>query len=380
MTANAFKMWAAARLTYVALCLAAVTTTAELRRALIQTAIQTQGDGDSAQIKVTATRGLVIDAGSGGSRIHVYNWQPRIFKTIPPDLSYPTTDERWSAKMAPGVAEFAGDPAGLRAHLAPLIDFAVRTLVGEEVRFGDYPIYFKATGGVRELNVKQREALMVQIRAYLSDKTFCPFFFRDDFARVISGEEEAIYSWAGINFLMGNLLPASKGIGTATGGTYGTLDLGGASCQIAFFMPNQDISESLFRMQIGGQKHWNVYTKSFLSYGHNSARARHFAALADAAFASSKGKDPTAVDYCLPSGYSEKNPGSAGLGPGFVADPAAPPPAHVVTITGPSEPVPDQFDRCLAALRPLLNKDLNRFCDAVRGGASVVRFYLSVSL
>ena len=42
---------------------------------------------------------------------------------------------------------------------------------------------------------------------------------------------------------MGNLLPESKGIGSATGdlGTYGTLDLGGASCQIAFFMPNQGI-------------------------------------------------------------------------------------------------------------------------------------------
>ena len=37
-----------------------------------------------------------------------------------------------------------------------------------------------------------------------------------------------------------------------------------------------DISENLFRLQIGGQKHWNVYTKSFLSFGHNSARERHF--------------------------------------------------------------------------------------------------------
>ena len=30
---------------------------------------------------------------------------------------------------------------------------------------------------------------------------------------VIVGEEEAIFSWAATNFLMGSLLPASQGVG-----------------------------------------------------------------------------------------------------------------------------------------------------------------------
>jgi hypothetical protein len=34
------------------------------------------------------------------------------------------------------------------------------------------------------------------------------------------GEEEAIYSWAAINFLKGDLLSESKGIGTANGGIF----------------------------------------------------------------------------------------------------------------------------------------------------------------
>jgi Golgi nucleoside diphosphatase len=78
--------------------------------------------------------------------------------------------------------------------------------------------------------------------------------------RILSGEEEAIYSWSAINFLMGTLLPASQGTGEARpiNGTYGTLDLGGSSSQIAFFVPSQDISEGLFKLQIGSQKHWNV--------------------------------------------------------------------------------------------------------------------------
>ena len=40
--------------------------------------------------------GMVIDAGSGGSRLHIFRWQPRIFNTIPPAISVPTSDEKWT--------------------------------------------------------------------------------------------------------------------------------------------------------------------------------------------------------------------------------------------------------------------------------------------
>ena len=47
----------------------------------------------------------------------------------------------------------------------------------------------------------------------------------------------------------------------------------------------QDISEGLFKFQLGGQKHWNVYTKSFLQFGHVSARVRHVTGIAQEAIA-----------------------------------------------------------------------------------------------
>ena len=64
--------------------------------------------------------------------------------------------------------------------------------MGLEESFQYYPIFFKATGGMRELNLKQREEIMVWVRFYLSDKSFCPFYFHDDFARVISGNEQSV--------------------------------------------------------------------------------------------------------------------------------------------------------------------------------------------
>ncbi|CAM9393849.1 unnamed protein product [Ectocarpus sp. 13 AM-2016] len=97
----------------------------------------------------------------------------------------------------------------------------------------------------------------------------------------------------------------------------GTLDLGGASTQISFFKSDQDILANLFKLQIGAEKHWNVYTHSFLQFGLNSARARmhmkvvHAAAAAAAADADANegcvfGEAPVeVVDACLPKGFNE---------------------------------------------------------------------------
>jgi Golgi nucleoside diphosphatase len=232
---------------------------------------------------------------------------------------------------------------------------------------------------MRELNLKQREEIMYWVRFYLADKSFCPFYFRNDFARVISGEEEAIYSWAAINFLKGDLLLESKGSGPASGGeegTFGTLDLGGASSQIAFYVKNQDISENLFKLQIGGQKHWNVYTKSFLSFGHVSARRRHLQNIANNVLEkrqSGAAETPFAMDYCFHAGYTEMVDGIPNATSGVKRgahekdyDSLIPSySTNRVEVFGPAAPAGDQFDRCLKALRPLLEKDHALFCMEV---------------
>ena len=192
---------------------------------------------------------MVIDGGSGGSRLHVFRWEPRIFKQIPPAITVPTSDEKWTQRIGPGIADLSGSKDLIQDHLIKLLNFAKNTLVGLESDFSTYPIFFKATGGMREMPVSAREVVMSQVRHVLSNKTICPFYFTNDMARVISGEEEAIYSWAAVNFLLGNLIPQSIGSGTAaatqSNSTYGTIDLGGASSQIAFFVPSQVCNQHL---------------------------------------------------------------------------------------------------------------------------------------
>jgi len=54
-----------------------------------------------------------------------------------------------------------------------------------------------------------------------------PFSFASvEQARVISGEEEAAYAWAGVNFVTGSLLEASQGSGAANPtDAFGTLEV-----------------------------------------------------------------------------------------------------------------------------------------------------------
>lgn len=134
---------------------------------------------------------MVIDAGSGGSRLHVYSWKPRVFDTVPPPLSFPESDESWTVRITPGINQLAANRSQIEEHLAPLMDFATQTLESFKNNYQQYPIYFYATGGMRELPLADREAIMDVVRDLLNDKSFCPFYFRDDFARIISGTNTA---------------------------------------------------------------------------------------------------------------------------------------------------------------------------------------------
>ena len=263
-------------------------------------------------ISDTTVHGIMIDAGSTGSRLHVYEWKPRILVS-PQDitaavsgemLSFPGTESRWTDRLRPGLAEFAkllhnnGDQtngndtgatiaaptrtpeqvdaqldAAIGDYLKPLLEFAKSVLHTKRAEFGNFPLYLRATAGMRILPAADRARVMASVRRVLrTNTTLNPFgFTNDEQARTLSGEEEAIYNWAGVNFLVGDLIPETKGAGTVNPRrpTHGALDLGGGSTQISFFEPSQDIMSNLFKLHIGQAKHWNVYSHSFLFYGMN---------------------------------------------------------------------------------------------------------------
>lgn len=246
-------------------------------------------------ISDTTVHGMMIDAGSTGSRLHLYEWEPRVLKSDVDvqaavsgrKLSYPGTESRWTERLKPGIATFASLPdsellPALTDYLSPLIEFATAILHQKESLLGKFPIFLRATAGMRTLLPNDRARVLGAVRTLFANKTFCPFYFEDKHARVLSGEEEAIFDWTGVNFLLGNLVKQSEGSGEANNPavTYGALDLGGASAQISFIQKDDDIMANLFKLQIGQGKHWNVYAHSFLYFGVVEATNRFYARLA----------------------------------------------------------------------------------------------------
>jgi GDA1/CD39 (nucleoside phosphatase) family len=62
-------------------------------------------------------------------------------------------------------------------YLNPLLDFAKEVLMDKKKHWDTYPIYLKATGGLRALPRPYRIRLINAVRTIMEDTTFNPFFF-----------------------------------------------------------------------------------------------------------------------------------------------------------------------------------------------------------
>ena len=139
--------------------------------------------------------GMMIDAGSQGTRIHIYEFEARILSkkrdtedaVAGKKLSIPTTDTRWTNRLNPGLDTFAFIEDDdmmvdmVSEYLSPLIEFAKQVLVGKKQHWKHYPIYLKATGGLRALPRPYRIRLITAVRTIFQNTTFNPFFFEQEY-------------------------------------------------------------------------------------------------------------------------------------------------------------------------------------------------------
>lgn len=210
--------------------------------------------------------GAVIDAGSSGSRIYLFSWEPRSFQGLP-TLTTPVQVVFVSVPQGvPGIDTAAG-----RASLPDLLVKAKEKLNGLGVfDYSQVPLFLKATAGMRILSVALRTSIMAEVSATLAASGF---MFKQGWARTISGEEEGISGFISVNYLAGTL-PGMAGV-TSNAGTFGALDLGGASTQITFAPPaGVDIMSSQFDLRLSPTSQISVYTHSFLYMGQNEAVRR----------------------------------------------------------------------------------------------------------
>jgi Golgi apyrase len=123
--------------------------------------------------------------------------------------------------------------------------------------------------------------------------------------RIITGEEEGLFGWIAVNYLMDGFTGSSK-----ERTTYGFLDMGGASTQIAFepSPAHQGNTKNLIDVRLrllgGDEIRHKVYVTTWLGYGTNQARERYVGKVVTEFEASRDEEDDNDVvpDPCLPRG------------------------------------------------------------------------------
>jgi len=336
-------------------------------------------------IDVHTMHGMMIDAGSSGSRLHVYEFQPRILRgrketelaVSGKKLSYPGTVSRWTDRLRPGIAQLASYsdddivPA-MTEYLRPLLEFAETVLSTKKEHWGEFPIYLKATAGMRTLDKYNRLRVINACREVLYNTTVNSFKFETEQARVISGEEEAIYGWTATNFVLGTLIQSSEGSGAVINPTltHGSIEIGGASAQIAFYQNNEDIMANLFKLQIGQGKHWNVYAHSYLYFGIDEAYNRLGALLATGQSSSSSSSVASSVyNPCLPGGSQISFQSDIYFFEGHETRLSVAGQDKSYSTVLKNDHSTGDYQQCSAIANSLVNKRYNTWCDFAHHGS-----------
>ncbi|KAL6849306.1 Guanosine-diphosphatase [Amphichorda felina] len=287
---------------------------------------------------------LMVDAGSTGSRIHVYK-----FNNCGPTPELESEEFKMTAKEVGGLSNFKDDPVAAAKSLDPLLDVAMKTV--PDALKGCSPIAVKATAGLRRIGADSADKILKQVRTHLEeDYPFPVVSEENDGVVIMPGSEEGVYAWITTNYLLGKIGGPDKSE------TAAVFDLGGGSTQIVFeptFKGAADggMPEKLadgdhkYELDFGGRK-FELYQHSHLNYGLMAARETiHETLVKDLAVAKDKDNswmDKDIVHPCFSVGMTKE------------VDVAFDGADKTFNFTGPLQPSPAQ---CRALAEKILNKD-----------------------
>ncbi|CAG8449324.1 2699_t:CDS:10 [Diversispora eburnea] len=288
--------------------------------------------------------GVVIDAGSSGSRVQIYSWKDhRVIRESKDkeELRHLPVIERgdehglkWQKKVEPGISSFASNPSQVgEGHLKELIDFALEVIPYDQV--SETQIYLLATAGMRLLPPSQQNAILQNACDYIMFQNRFKMFEKcSDHIQVISGEKEGIYGWVAVNYLKGGF----------------EFDKGNHNVEHNIRHEAKKHANDLTTVTLwtlnGQQVEYQVFVTTFLGYGTNEARRRY-------------------IDNQI-NNYNEKhekiiNPDSSREQPVFLIDDPCLPKDLALTDRNSSPPYytlkgTGSFDKCLNNTYSLLNK------------------------
>jgi len=193
---------------------------------------------------------IYIDAGSTGSRIHLYQYNQENNKT--------NIKEIFTEKVKPALSYYADSPEQAPQSLKKALDDAVIQLKKLNVNEKEVSLNILATAGMRLLPEKKQQNIYSSIKKELQQH----YHFANGKVETIPGKMEGLYDWLSLNYLEGNFDLDKT--------TLGAIDMGGASTQIAFETKDTSKPEDEIQFKYGN-KIYHVFSKSYLGLGMNEA-------------------------------------------------------------------------------------------------------------
>lgn len=214
---------------------------------------------------------LMVDAGSTGSRIHVYRFNncgstPELESE---DFLMTPTKEGGS-----GLSSYKSDAEGAAKSLDMLMDLAVAK-VPDSLKSCS-PVAVKATAGLRKLGPEMSQKILDAVRTRLETVYPFPVVSQEEGGvQVMDGKDEGVYAWITTNYLLGKIG------GPDHSPTAAVFDLGGGSTQVVFEPTfqgkNGGMPETMkegdhkYKLSFGGRT-FELYQHSHLGYGLMTAR------------------------------------------------------------------------------------------------------------
>jgi guanosine-diphosphatase len=221
---------------------------------------------------------IMIDAGSTGSRVHVYKFN---FCTSSPELE----DEVFQMLQG-GLSSYKSDARGAALSLKPLLETALKSVPASLQKCT--PIAVKATAGLRLLGAEMSLNILKAVRDMLEQEY--PFPIADgreagqkSGVEIMAGRDEGVFAWITVNYLLNRIGSDAKSttaekLEADKVKTAAVMDLGGASTQIVF-EPVYESSvqgmypgEHVYELSNFGGKKYTLYQNSYLGFGLMEAR------------------------------------------------------------------------------------------------------------
>ncbi|KAJ7399536.1 Ectonucleoside triphosphate diphosphohydrolase 5 [Pitangus sulphuratus] len=197
--------------------------------------------------------GIMFDAGSTGTRIHIYTFVQKSPENLP------ELEGEIFESVKPGLSAYADQPEKGAETVRKLLDMAIDAVPPH--LWKKTPVVLKATAGLRLLSEEKAQALLSEVKEVFEES---PFLVPEDSVGIMDGSHE------------GQLSGQNRQ-------TVGTLDLGGASTQITFLPRFEETlketpGDFLTSFEMFNST-YKLYTHSYLGFGLKAARLAILGAL-----------------------------------------------------------------------------------------------------